>query len=216
MRRLAVPTALLTAVLLLAGCGGGESNNGSMPTPEGGGGGSSTSTEPTGTPTEPSASTTKEPSAPTTTTAPKAQVVVVPGKYAGNPAVQGLMAKYPVYYQALIDRDDAVIKETFPAYFYLDVTSNIKLAKSSGWVMRPPGSVVVMSLSQQPYNVVRVNLCASQATQYWNPKAKKWAKAAPQGIPEVIDMVKTGMGWSMYRRSKPAKPYGCAAVRFPA
>ncbi|WP_237771204.1 hypothetical protein [Kribbella sp. ALI-6-A] len=215
MRRLTLPTFLLATAVLLTGCGEGGTNKGTMP--EGVEDTSSTTDNTPGTPAPSSPGTTAEPSTPVTTPpAAKAQITVVPGNYASNPAVQGLVKKYPIYYKAQIDRNDSVIKETFPAYFYLDVTDNIKQAKSNGWVMRPPGSVVVMSVVQRPFGVVRLNLCLSQRTQYWKPKSRTWVKPAPQGLPKVIEMVETGMGWSMYREMKPDKPFSCAKVRFPA
>jgi hypothetical protein len=216
VRRLTLPAAVLAAALLLTGCGDGSSNKGSLP--EGVDDSSSTSSSDTPTAPDPSTpSATAKPSAPVKTPPEaKAQVIVVPGNFGNNPAVQGLVAKYPIYYKALADRNDAVIKETFPAYFYLDVTDNIKQAKNSGWVMQPPGSVVVMSVVQRPYGVVRLNLCLSQRTQYWKPRSRTWVKPAPQGLAKVIDMVETGMGWSMYREMKPAKPFSCAKVPFPA
>jgi len=215
VRGLGIPATALVCTLLLAGCAGSGNNDGGLPTPaEGGASEGSTATD--GTPA-PSSTPSGKPSTPVKTpAAPKAQVIVVPGNFADNPAVQGLVAKYPIYYKALMDRDEKVIKDTFPSFFYLDVVNSIHLAKSSGWVMRPPGSVVVMSVVQRPYKVVRLNLCVSQRTQYWNPKAKTWAKVAPKGMPEVIDMVETGLGWAMYRKLQPEKSYSCAAVRFPA
>lgn len=215
MRRVGVPAAVLTVVLVLAGCGGGGANEGGMPIPADGD--SSTST--TGTPTKPGEKPTTKPTGPTKTAAPhaKAQVVVVPRNFADNPAVQGLMAKYPLYFRALVERNDNIVKTNFPAYFYLDVTNGIQTAKASGWVMRPPGSVVVMGVAQQPYGVVRLSICRSQTTQYWNPETRKWVKLTPKGAPEVIDMVQTGSGWTMYRKVFPIpKPFSCANVPFPA
>jgi hypothetical protein len=116
----------------------------------------------------------------------------------------------------LVNRDDAAIKASFPAYFYLDVTTKIKQAKTNGWVMQPPGGVVVTSVTQRPHGVVRLNLCLSQRTQYWKPKSRTWVHVAPKGLPKVVDMVETGMGWSMYRELDPAKAFSCAGVRFPA
>lgn len=215
MRGLSLPAAVLTAALLLTACGDGGTNKGSLP--EGVDDSTSTSSQTPGTSDPSTPGETSKPGTPENTApAPKAQVVVVPGNFAGNPAVQGLVAKYPIYYKAQADRNDAVIKDTFPAYFYLDVTDNIKQAKSNGWVMQPPGSVVVMSVVPRPHRVVRLNLCLSQRTQYWKPKSRTWVKPAPQGLPKVIDMVETGMGWSMYREMKPDRPFSCAKVRFPA
>ncbi|GAA1517330.1 hypothetical protein [Kribbella lupini] len=216
MRRPTLPAAVLVVALLLTGCGGGDTNKGSLPEGVDDPGSTSTGGTPgTGDPSTPG--TTTEPSEPVKTPpAAKAQVIVVPGNFANNPAVQGLVAKYPIYYKARVDRNDSVIRETFPAYFYLDVTDNIKTAKTRGYVMRPPGSVVVMSAVNIPHGLVQLNLCLSQRTQYWNPGAKKWVKPAPQGLPQVIQMVKTGLGWSMYREMRPAKPFSCAKVPFPA
>lgn len=214
MRRLGVPAALLAATLLLSACGG-KQDDGGVPVPVGG------SDDPTITlsgtpPVEPSA--TAKPSAPTTTAAPpsaETQVIVVPGNFASLPAVQGLVKSYPVYFSALVARDSDIIKDNFPAYFYADTASSIDDAKRNGWVMKPPGSVVVMGTAAQPLGVVRVKLCQSQNTQFWDPKGKRWTVAAAKGTPQVIDMIRTGLGWLPYRLA-PAVGVKCAKVHFPA
>jgi hypothetical protein len=214
VRRLGVPAAVLAAVLLLAGCGGSGTNDGGMPTPAGGGDGS---TGTTGTPT-PDASVSKPTVVPTKTAAqPKTQVIVDPGKFGENPAVQGLMRMYPTYFRALVAGDDKIVRDSFPGFFYADTAIGINEAKRNGWVMRPPGSIVVVGTEQQPYRVVRLKTCRSQTTQYWNPKTRRWVKVTPKGSPEVYDMVETGLGWMMYRLVTPIpKPYSCATVRYPA
>ncbi|GAA1572157.1 hypothetical protein GCM10009789_27140 [Kribbella sancticallisti] len=215
MRRLGAPALLLAATLVLAGCGGPETNKGGMPEPAGGGD-PSTSTGNTPS-TTPSAEPTTEPTAPATTAAPprKAQVIVVPGNYAENPAVQGLVKNYPIYFSALVARDADIVKKAFPAYFYADVQLGIDEAKRSGWVMRPPGSVVVMGIKQEKFGVVRVQTCRSQTTQYWDPKAKQWALSGAKGVPQALDMIETGLGWTMYKIA-PAGKLSCSKVRFPA
>jgi hypothetical protein len=152
----------------------------------------------------------------TATTAPrKTQVYVVPGNYASNPAVQGLVSSYPLYFQALVSKDDTILKKRFPSFFYADVSQAIVDAQRNGWVMRPPGSVVVLGVQNQPDGTVRVRTCRSQTTQYWNPSAKQWTVVAPKGSPQVIDMVKTGLGWLPYRVA-PSKGVTCARVNYPA
>ena len=214
MRGVGVPAAAMVAVLLLAGCGGGRSNEGSMPTPVGGGGYTST----TGSPTPGASGSTAKPTTPTKTAGPaKPQVIVVPGNFAGNPAVQGLVRMYPTYFRALVARDEKIVRNTFPGFFYADTAIGINEAKRNGWVMRPPGSIVVVGVEQQPYGVVRLKTCRSQTTQYWNPKTRRWVKVTPKGAPEVYDMVETGLGWMMYHLvTRSAKPYSCASVHFPA
>jgi hypothetical protein len=138
----------------------------------------------------------------------------VPGNFADNPAVQGLVKSYPVYFSALVARDADIVKNNFPAYFYADVADAIADAKRNGWVMKPPGSAVVMGTSPQPLDVTRVKLCLSQSTQYWNPKAKRWVVAGPKGVPQSIDMIRTGLGWLPYRVAPP-KGINCAKARFP-
>lgn len=216
MRRLGVPAALLAATLLLTACNG-NTNDGGMPVPVEGGDPSTTITL-SGSPTPPpSSAPTSKPSAPATTAAPpaNAQVVVVPGNFADNPAVQGLVTSYPVYFSALVARDSNIIKDNFPAYFYADVSQGIDDAKRHGWVMKPPGSVVVMGTTSQPLNIVRVKLCLSQKTQFWNPKGKRWVVAAPKGAPQAIDMIRTGLGWLPYQLA-PSTGVNCSKVRFPA
>jgi hypothetical protein len=181
-----------------------------MPTPAGGDG--STSVTPTSSPTtsvsKPTASTTAQ---------PRAQVYVIAGRFRQNPAVQGLVRTYPTYFRALVARDANIVKNSFPGFFYTDTALDITEAKKSGLVMRPPGSIVVMGVEQQPYGVVRVRTCRSQRTQYWDPKMRQWAKVAPKGSPEVYDMVETGLGWMMYRVvTRSVRLYSCAAVRYPA
>jgi hypothetical protein len=205
---------VLAAVLVLAGCGGSGPNVGGMPTPAGS---SDDTTSTAGTPT-PGASA-SDPTAAPTKTAPqgKAQVIVKPGKFAGNPAVQGLVRMYPIYFRGLVARDDKIVRNSFPGFFYADTAIGINEAKRNGWVMRPPGSIVVVGTEQQPYGVVRLKTCRSQTTQYWNPKTRRWVKVTPKGSPEVYDMVETGLGWMMYRLvTRIPKPYSCASVHYPA
>ncbi len=109
------------------------------------------------------------------------------------------MRSYPLYFQALIARDEAILKKSFPSFFYADTSQAIKDAQRNGWVMRPPGSVVVLGVQSQSNGTVRVRTCRSQTTQYWDPKAKAWTVPAPKGSPQVIDMIKTGVGWMPYK-----------------
>jgi hypothetical protein len=127
------------------------------------------------------------------------------------------MEKYPLYFRALVKRDPEIVKANFPAYFYVDTVDAITEAKAAGWVMKPPGSVVVVGVEERPDAVVRVRVCRSQRTQYWNPKAKKWARITPDGSPDVFDMIERGDGWTMYRSVQPVpRPFSCAEVRYPA
>ncbi|MEV5967498.1 hypothetical protein AB0L70_37360 [Kribbella sp. NPDC051952] len=213
MRRFTLPTALLAGALVLTACGGSDGNDGGRPVPVGGDSGTTTSNTPT---TSTSSST--EPSEPATSTKPttaKKDIYVVAGNFGANPAVQGLVAKYPLYFDALVKKDDTVLKKSFPSFFYADVSEVIVDAKRNGWVMRPPGSVVVVGTQGQSDGTVRVKTCRSQTTQYWDPKAKKWAEVAPKGAPEVIDMIKTGVGWLPYRLA-PSTGVNCASVHYPA
>jgi hypothetical protein len=219
--RSSITRVLLPVLLLsvLAGCGGNDdANRGGLP--EG------VSEEPSGdrtitlgTPTPPATPTTR-PSKPTTTAPPpvaSSQVTVAPGRFGADPAVQGLIEKYPLYYQALVKRDSNIVKTSFPAFFYADTAINIDAAKASGWVMRPPGSIVVVGTSKQPFGVVRLNLCRSQRLQWWNPETRKFVVNAPKGTAEAIDMVRTGVGWTMYKMVRPVpKGINCATVRYPA
>lgn len=220
MRRLGVPAAVLAAGLLIAGCGGGGSTSGGMPTPaedDGSGTTSATATpSPTGTPTRSASKPTTEPTTPTKKP-PASQVIVVPGAFADNPAVRGLVTKYPVYFRALVRRDAQLVKTNFPAFFYADTANVIADAKAAGWVMKPPGSLVVVGVEPQLYDVVRVKACRSQRTQYWNPRANKWARSTPGGAPVAYDMIERGDGWTMYRLVEPASTkFSCAQVRYPA
>ncbi|HEU4946244.1 MAG TPA: hypothetical protein VFT31_03725 [Kribbella sp.] len=210
MRRLGVPVLALLAGLVLAGCGGGSSN-GTMPTPAGDDGSTSTTPTPSGKPTS-------KPSDPGKTTPAKgADVIVVPGGFSDNPAVQGYVNAYPVYFRALVQRDPKIIQANFPAYFASDVSPNIAGALRRGWVMRPPGSVVVVGVEQRPFGVVRIRSCRSQTAGFWNPKTRRWVQAAPKGVPETVDMVERGDGWTMYRWLQPVpKSFSCAKVHYPA
>ena len=212
MRRLALPAALLAGLLLLTACGGKDDNDGGRPVPVGGDSTTTTSSTPTA---EPSA----EPSKPVSTTKPttttKPQIYVVAGNYASNAAVQGLVSKYPLYFQALVTKDDTVLKKSFPSFFYADVSEAIVDARRNGWVMRPPGSVVIVGTQSQPDGTMRVKTCRSQTTQYWDLKAKKWTEVTPKGSPEVIDMILTGIGWLPYRIA-PSSGVSCVGVHYPA
>jgi hypothetical protein len=201
--------ALAAAALLLAGCGGDTTNKGTLPIPAGGDDPSSTGT--------PGSTHTVEPTGPPRTVTPKAQVIVVRGSFAGNPAVEGFASTFPVYFKALVARDSKVVRSYFPGFFYADTAIGIDEAKRNGWVMRPPGSIVVVGVEQQPQGIVRLRTCRSQTTQYWNPKTRQWVIVAPKGAPDVYDMVKTGLGWMPYRQQQHiAKPYSCAKVHYPA
>lgn len=217
MRFLGVPAVVLAAGLLLAGCETGSSTGG-LPTPvdDDGSTTAAATPSPTRTPTSPRETSPAGPVSPARK-APAAQVTVVPGAFADNPAVRGLVAKYPVYFRALVRLDADIVKANFPAFFYADTANLIADAKAAGWVMKPPGSVVVVGVDAQPYGVVRVRVCRSQRTQYWNPKARKWVRTTPRGAPEAFDMIERGDGWTMYRWVQPAPAASsCATVRYPA
>jgi hypothetical protein len=211
VRRFAFPAAVLAAgVLLLSACSK-DSNDGGLPVPAGSGtatsGTPSESTEPT-TPTE--SATSAKPTA-----APKGQIIIRAGNFASNDAVQGLVTSYPLYFQALVSKDDTILKKKFPSFFYADVSQGIQDAQRNGWVMKPPGSVVVVGVKQTADGTVAVQTCRSQTTQYWDPQARKWTVVTPKGSPEVIEMIKTGLGWLPYRLATTAG-VNCAAVHYPA
>jgi hypothetical protein len=200
------------AVLLLAGCAGSDKNTGTAPI---GMGDEDGPTVTLSSPTPKSSDSSKPPIK--TAAPPKAELVVVAGNYASIPAVQGLMAKYPLYFQALVAGNSNLIKTNFPAFFYADTAINVENAKSNGWVMRPPASIVVVGTKPQSNGTVQVSLCRSQTAQYWNPKTKHWVVSAPHGVPQAIDMVRTGLGWTMYQMAKPMpKGINCSKVRYPA
>ncbi|MFF0268417.1 hypothetical protein [Kribbella sp. NPDC004536] len=213
MRRFAIPAALV-GVLLLSACGK-DSNDGGLPQPAGESGTTTSSSTPSAGPSQP----TSAPTLPATTTQPTApaakQVIVQAGNYASNPAVQGLVTSYPLYFKALVDRDDTILKQRFPSFFYADVAQGIADAKRNGWVMKPPGSVVVVGAHSTKDGTVAVQTCRSQTTQYWDPKARNWTVVTPKGSPEVIEMVQTGMGWLPYRLAT-SKGVNCAGVHYPA
>jgi hypothetical protein len=125
------------------------------------------------------------------------------------------VSSYPLYFQALVTKDDTVLKKSFPSFWYADVSQAIFDAQRNGWVMRPPGSVVVVGVQSQAEGIVRVKTCRSQTTQYWDPKAKNWIEITPNGSPQVIDMVLTGRGWLPYRLA-PSTGVNCAGVHYPA
>ncbi len=212
MRRFTIPAVVMAGVLLLSACGK-DSKDGSLPT--GGDPGTATSSD---TPSADPSQTTSAPTEPATTkpTAPAAkQVIVQPGNFASNPAVQGLVTTYPLYFKALVDRDDTILKQRFPSFFYADVAQGIADAKRNGWVMKPPGSVVIVGAHSTKDGTVAVQTCRSQTTQYWDPKARNWTVVTPKGSPEVIEMVQTGMGWLPYRLAT-SKGVNCAGVHYPA
>nr|WP_184843235.1 hypothetical protein [Kribbella solani] len=201
---------------MVTGCSKG-SNDGGLPVPAGGDAGPvTTSATPTAAPTKTSAAPT-EPPEPTATkpTAKADQVIVVAGNYATNPAVQGLVSSYPLYFQALVSKDDTILKQRFPSFFYSDVSQGIFDAQRNGWVMRPPGSVVVVGAHSTKDDTIAVQTCRSQTTQYWDPRGKRWTVVTPKGSAEVIEMIKTGVGWLPYRLAS-AQGVNCAKVHYPA
>ena len=213
MRRFALPAVVMAGVLLLSACGK-NTNDGTLPVPVGSESGTTSSTPSTAPSSEPSITT-----APATTAKPTAptakQIIIQPGNFASNPAVQGLVTSYPLYFQALVTKDDTILKKRFPSFFYADVSQGIQDAKRYGWIMKPPGSVVVMGVQNQSDGIVRVKTCRSQTTQYWDPKSRTWTVVTPKGSPEVIEMIKTGIGWLPYRLAT-SKGVNCASVRYPA
>jgi hypothetical protein len=215
VRRFALPAVTLAALLLLSACGQ-DSNDGGRPVPAGGDSGTTTSSTPS-TSSEPS-TTTSAPTEPVSSSKPTAQakqVIVQAGNFASNPAVQGLVTSYPLYFQALVSKDDTILKKRFPSFFYADVSQGIQDAKRNGWVMKPPGSVVVVGARSTADGTVAVQTCRSQKTQYWDPKARNWTVVTPKGSPEVIEMIKTGIGWLPYRLAT-SKGVNCGSVRYPA
>ena len=215
MRRFALPAAALAGVLLLSACGSKDSNDGGLPVPAGGDSGTTTSSTPSTGTSEPTTEPSQTASTAKPTSQPKAQVIVQAGNFASNAAVQGLVSSYPLYFQALVSKDDTVLKKSFPSFWYADVSQAIFDAQRNGWVMRPPGSVVVMGMQNQPEGIVRVKTCRSQTTQYWDLKAKNWIEVTPKGTPQVIDMVRTGRGWLPYRLA-PSTGVICSGVHYPA
>lgn len=214
MRRYAVPAAVLAGVLLVSACGK-DSTDGGRPVPAGVDSGTTTSSTPSA---EPTKATSSAPSKPATAkpTAPAAkQVIVQAGNFGSNVAVQGLVTSYPLYFKALVDRDDTILKQRFPSFFYADVAQGIQDAKRNGWVMKPPGSVVVVGVQNGSDGTITVRTCRSQTTQYWDPKGRKWTVVTPHGSPEVIQMAKTGVGWMPYRLAT-SKGVNCAGVHYPA
>ncbi|MFI5692298.1 hypothetical protein ACIA58_10705 [Kribbella sp. NPDC051586] len=213
MRRFALP-ALLAGVLLLSACSK-DSNDGTLPVPAGGSDTASSSDTPSTEPTEPTSAPTQPATTAKPTTAPKGQIVIETGNFASNPAVQGLVTSYPLYFQALVSKDDTILKKKFPSFFYSDVSQGIFDAQRNGWVMKPPGSVVIVGAHSTKDGTVAVQTCRSQTTQYWDPKAKAWTVVTPRGSAEVIEMIETGIGWMPYRLATP-KGVNCAGVHYPA
>lgn len=214
MRRFALPVAVLTGVLLLAACGK-DANDGGRPVPAGGDSGTTT-TSATPTTAEPTTESSQPPATTTKPTTSKNQLIYIEARnFNSNAAVKGLVRSYPLYFQALVSKDDSLLKKSFPSFFYADVSQGILDAQRNGWVMRPPGSVVVVGVHSNQDGTVRVQTCKSQNTQYWDPKAKKWTEVTPTGSPEVIDMIQTGLGWLPYKLA-PSTGVNCARVHYPA
>ncbi|MFD3402289.1 hypothetical protein ACFWUU_16515 [Kribbella sp. NPDC058693] len=214
MRRSALLPVVVTGVLLLSACGK-NSNDGTLPVPAGGSDATTSSDTPSAEPTEPSSAPTQPAATTKPTTAAKAQIIIKAGNFASNPAVQGLVTSYPLYFQALVSKDDTVLKKKFPSFFYSDVSEGIFDAQRNGWIMKPPGSVVIVGAKSTPDGTVAVQTCRSQTTQYWDPKAKKWTVVTPNGSPEVIEMIKTGIGWLPYRLAT-STGVKCSGVHYPA
>jgi hypothetical protein len=218
VRRFALPpvvvAVVLTGVLLLSACGK-NSNDGTLPVPAGGSGTTTSSDTPSSEPTEPTSAPTQPAATAKPTTGPKGQIIIKAGNFASNPAVQGLVTSYPLYFQALVSKDDTILKKKFPSFFYSDVSQGIFDAQRNGWVMKPPGSVVIVGAKSTPDGTVAVQTCRSQTTQYWDPKARKWTVVTPNGSPEVIEMVKTGIGWLPYRLAT-STGVKCGGVHYPA
>jgi hypothetical protein len=218
VRRFPLPPAVLagvlTGVLLLSACGK-NSTDGTLPVPAGGSDSTTSSDTPSAEPTEPSSAPTQPATTAKPTTAPKAQIIIKAGNFASNPAVQGLVTSYPLYFQALVSKDDTVLKKKFPSFFYSDVSEGIFDAQRNGWVMMPPGCLVMVGAKRTADGTVAVQTCRSQTTQYWDPKAKKWTVVTPNGSPEVIEMIQTGIGWLPYRLAT-TTGVKCTGIHYPA
>ena len=218
MRRFTLPpvvlSVVLAGVLLLSACGK-NSDDGTLPVPAGGSDSTTSSDTPSAEPSEPSSVPTQPATTAKPTTAPKAQIIIKAGNFASNPAVQGLVTSYPLYFQALVSKDDTVLRKKFPSFFYSDVSQGIYDAQRNGWIMKPPGSVVIVGAKRTADGTVAVQTCRSQTTQYWDPKGKRWTVVTPKGSAEVIEMIQTGIGWLPYRLATP-KGVNCARVHYPA
>lgn len=218
--RTRVGAAVVSVGLLLgvvAGCGGNEPTGGA-PTPVDPG----TGGDPSTTPSAPASTPTDKPSTPTTTSAttstgPARQIIVVTHIFKNQPVVQAFAAAYPIYFKALVDRDDAVLRSTFPAYFHADVEAQIAVAKKAGWVMKPPGSIVLRKVEKQADGKVRIGSCRSQRTEYFDPATKKWIRSAPKGTPDVIIMAPLNDTFVMYRwMGSRNAGFTCAGIPYPA
>ncbi|MFC0625322.1 hypothetical protein [Kribbella deserti] len=209
--------AVVSAVLLLTvGCGGNEPTGGA-PTPIDPGAGGETSETPSASASTPTDKPTTPASTATTPAGPARQIIVVTHIFKNQPVVQAFASAYPVYFKALVDRDDAVLRSTFPSYFHADVEAQIAVAKRAGWVMRPPGSIVLRKVDKLPDGKFRIGSCRSQRTEYFDPVAKKWVRSAPKGTPDVIVMAPLNGTFVMYRwlGSRNAG-FTCAGIPYPA
>lgn len=207
--RLAALCAL--AALALAGCNGGE-DAGSGPTPF--------EDDSSGTPSSPASSsnsTTTDPTTPATSQPPakKALVIVDPGKYRSNPAVQGFTRTIQEFYKARQAHNPRLMNAWTSSIFYTDNESGILLAKTQGLVMRPPGKVSVRGVRKGPIaNSVTVDVCFGPTMAWWDPKRKKYTNDLPNGSPISMDITNAGSRWEFYQARK--GKFSCTAVRYPS
>lgn len=205
---LAVVSALV--VLAIAGCNG-DDDAGSGPTPF--------ADDSSGTPSSPAESsepaTTEPTSAATTPPAKKALVIVDPGSYKSNAAVQGFTRTIQEFYKARQAHNPKLMNAWTSSIFYTDNESGILLAKTQGLVMRPPGQVVIRGVRKGPIaNSTTVEACFGKTMAWWDPKRQKYTNDLPNGSPISMDMTNAGSRWEFYQARKGT--FSCTSVRYPS
>ena len=125
------------------------------------------------------------------------------------------MKTYPLYFQALVARDDTIVRKSFPAFFYADISESILESQAGRWLMRPPGSVVVLGGPEPAAGRGAGEDVSLTDHAVLGSQVEAVDSNAPKGSPQVIDMIETGIGWMPYRIG-PSSGVNCAGVRYPA
>ncbi len=210
----AFTAAVLASVLasgLLAGCGGSTAGGSPTPFEDDATSGASSST-PSAEPSSPPSTTPTAP--PSTPSGKRPFVLVAPGKYITSPAVGGFTLAIQVFYRARMTYSPDAMQGWATSKFRADNDIEILNAKPAGYVMRPPGRVVVRGVRKGPIqNTTTVDVCLGPTMAWYDPKRKRYTNDLPNGSPISFVMYGSGSRWLLHV-AVPGK-FSCTTVKYP-